>query len=562
MARYLILCSALIILTALGCSRVEPQPANRPQLVFVTATAVPHSLLVTTAAQPFNLAAPACSRGFKQRQLDHVTTIAGETAHMFDSNGSGLAVGDLNNDGLLDIVLANLKGSNAIFWNEGNLVFRKEPLPFGNARAATIVDVDGDGWQDIVFTQRTAPPLYYRNNGAAGFTHSGLPGVTQPAYAMAWADLNNDGRLDLVTGSYDAELAQIEANNFLFGDGAGVYYYENRGDTFAPTRLAHKAQALAILLIDLNQDNRLDILVGNDFDLPDYAWLWSPAGWQQTHPFATTTHSTMSFEAGDINNNGTVEIFATDMKPYNTDTATLAAWQPIFDSMPAYDMTPDNPQIMENVLQMRAANGQFENKAVDAGLSATGWSWSAKFGDLDNDGFLDLYVVNGMAAAELFGHLPGSQLIEENQAFRNDGQGQFAPALEWGLNVTTGGRGMTMADLDNDGDLDIVVNNLMALAQIFENQLCQGTGLQVDLFWPHSKNNRAIGARLTLFASTGVYRREINAMSGYLSGNPARIHFGFPAHSQLNKLEIRWPDGAISSLNNLKPGIILTVHRH
>lgn len=120
---------------------------------------------------------------------------------------------------------------------------------------------------------------------------------------------------------------------------------------------------------------------------------------------------------------------------------------------------------------------------------------------------------------------------------------------------------MTMADLDNDGDLDIVVNNLLAPAVVYENQLCAGAALEVDLRWPTSQNTRALGARLTLFTSDGTLTRAVTAASGYASGNPARVHFGFPANSKLSRLEIVWPDGVTSSVPQIKPGTVLTITR-
>ncbi len=114
---------------------------------------------------------------------------------------------------------------------------------------------------------------------------------------------------------------------------------------------------------------------------------------------------------------------------------------------------------MENVLQVWTGD-RYQNQAYDRNIDASGWSWSAKFGDLDTDGDLDLYIVNGMIAADLLAHLPGGELVEENQALRNDGTGHFTLAADWGLGSTRSGRGMSMADFDQDGDLDIVVNNL------------------------------------------------------------------------------------------------------
>jgi hypothetical protein len=213
------------------------------------------------------------------------------------------------------------------------------------------------------------------------------------------------------------------------------------------------------------------------------------------------------------------------------------------------------------VLQVRGADGRFHNQAYARAVDATGWSWSGKFGDLDGDGWLDLYVVNGMIAAELFHHLPNDELVEQNQALRNQGGGFFAPAPEWQLGSTASGRGMSMADLNGDGKLDIVVNNLRAPAMLFENRLCGGQALEVDLAWPGSRNTRAIGAIATLRTSAGTYTRDVRAISGYLSGDPARIHFGIPAGAAIDRLDIRWPDGAVSTVAQPQAQTVLRVTR-
>ncbi len=193
---------------------------------------------------------------------------------------------------------------------------------------------------------------------------------------------------------------------------------------------------------------------------------------------------------------------------------------------------------MVNVLQLAGADGDFSERAHDWGVDATGWSWSSKFGDLNNDGFLDLYVVNGMIEERMFAHLPRHELLETNQAFRNHDGAVSSPAPEWALDSRYSGRGSVLADFDMDGDLDIAVNNLRGPAQLFENRLCEGASLQVDLHDPFSANSHALGARLDLVTSAGAFTRDVRAASGYLSGDAPRVHFGFPAGATIEQLDI------------------------
>ena len=201
--------------------------------------------------------------------------------------------------------------------------------------------------------------------------------------------------------------------------------------------------------------------------------------------------------------------------------------------------------------------------ARDFGLDGTGWSWSGKFGDLDNDGFQDLYVVNGMISLEMFAHLPDNELVEENLAYRGMADAGMRPMPQWGLNDRASGRGMSLADLDNDGDLDVVVNNLLYPAKVFENRLCGGDSLEVDLRWHGAGNTYGIDATLRLETDNGTFRRDLTAVSGYLSGDPSRAHFGFPAGTAPLRLTIEWSDGAISVINGdeLQANALVTVTR-
>ena len=312
-----LLCILLVALA--GCGPFS-SPSTGGDAASGPPASQPDAPVAVRAATTALAAGQPCAGSFVPRSLPHTTAVRGETVGMFESNGAGVAVNDLDGDGLLDLVFANLDGPNTVLWNRGDLRFEAQSLDDRNSRAVSIVDVDGDERQEIVFTHRDGGASVWRTGGARP-ARSTLPGVLEPAYAMAWADLSGDGTLDLVTGSYDSELAKRQRDRFMFGTGAGVFVYEQRAGSFVKTRLATESQALAIALLDLNRDRRPDIVAGNDFGQRDQTWLRDGAGWSAAEPFAATTHSTMSLDWGDLDNDGGFELFATDMKPYAIDTA-------------------------------------------------------------------------------------------------------------------------------------------------------------------------------------------------------------------------------------------------
>ena len=555
LGRRLASCVLLLLLASLALSGCAP--GSDP-----LGLTVPATVRAETAAS----AADLCEDRFITHDLPHNTTTADGVIRQYEANGAGAAVNDLDNDGDLDLVLGNYDNPNSIFWNEGGLHFRHEEMPVGRTRAVSAVDVDGDGWTDLVLTRVGGAINFWRNRGAAvaaggsgRFVQEFLTGLAKPAYAMDWADLDGDGDLDAATASYDIGLTTELGNEYILNDEGGVYIHWNEDGVFRAQRLSTEAQALALAIWDENGDGRPDLLVGNDFALPDEFWRNDPEGWSLATIFPETTHSTMSFDLADVDNSGKTALFASDMKPPDMSEETVQAWAPLMEKehppLPAGD-----PQRMENILLVADRAGAFQSLGRERHLDATGWSWSGLFGDLDRDGQLDLYIVNGFAEATTFAHLDEHELVERNQVLRNTGGG-FARMPGWGLGSERGGRGAAQGDLDGDGDLDIVVNNLRGDAQVFENRLCGGASLQVELRQPGSANTAAVGATALLETSAGRLRRDVRVTRGYLSSDPGQLHFGFPAGTELKLLLIRWPDGHWSTVAAPAAGHRLTVTR-
>ena len=549
----------LIALSLAGCVLPPVPPIPETPLV---ETSVPVEVQVATEHD-----GTACDNSFHRHALSHETTAPAWTVAGFDANGSGIAAGDLDRDGWLDLVLGGYAQANTILWNDGSLSFEPQQLGEGLTREVQLVDVDGDGLLDIATTRRGSGLAVWRNTGAderaAMFERIVLPGIDRPLYSMDWLDVDADGDLDLGAATYDAELKDLFGSEFLMNNAGGVYLFSRENGRFRLQQLTLQAQGLATLFLDVTGDGKSELLVGNDFATPDFFFQQEADGWNTIEPFDVTTHSTMSLSSGDVNNDGRFDLFATDMKPAPGDQDALAAWQPVMETMMAAEMEEhDERQLMQNVLQVAADDdGGWADAATSDPLAATGWSWAGSFGDLDNDGWLDLYVVNGMIEATLFAHLPDHELVERNHAFRSGADGSLIPAPEWNLGDRASGRGMVMADLDRDGDLDIAVNNLRSPAALFENRLCGGIGLQLDLRQDTGGNSHAVGAKAIVAADSKRWVRTVHVADSYLSGRAPRLHFGLGHQHQDVQVTIEWPDGQHTTIGGVAPGSLVTVIR-
>ena len=263
----------------------------------------------------------------------------------------------------------------SVLWNQGGLVFRKETLDVNGSRAVNAVDVDGDGRLDLVFTHAGNRPSLWRTAvGLAPPAFQRVPprqfiGRYNP-YSIAWADLDDDTDLDMVGASYNAELM---ARGFGTPSGGGVFLFTNEGGALKPDLLVSHAQALAVLLTDLDGDGRRDILVGNDFATPDEAFLNKPEGWIDAAPFERTTANTMGFAEGDTDNDGRFEIIGIDMKPYQEDPV----WTPPLEGNGSMQ-ADDGVQFVANTLQFRRGDPPvFVDEGGARGVDATGWRCSS-----------------------------------------------------------------------------------------------------------------------------------------------------------------------------------------
>lgn len=522
----------------------------------------------------------ACEASFVRHDLDHTTSPRNDVTAMVDGTGTGVYADDLDDDGLVDIVLTNLSGETSLLWNATvpgqPPTFERAALDTGRFRQAVAADLDHDGDRDLVLTTGIGPPIGFLQGPDRSFERTEIR-TRAVAFSIAPGDLDGDGTIELATGSYNAELTANRDNRVLTGVDVGVAILAPTADTLASgvqtDWLTESAQALATLIVDIDGDGLDDVVVGNDLGTPDRVWRGSrdlPGvdGLTVTQLFDITSLSTMSIDVADIDNDGDQDLLTTDMA--RMDGSDDDVWAPVEADIEQARV--DEIQQPRNAVQIAdgsAGDMVFTENAVDLGVSATGWSWSGLLGDLDDDGRVDLYVVNGMQAEGIFDTLPDGELVEANQAFRNDG-GAFTPMPDWGLASIDGGRGMAQADIDGDGDLDIIINNLGDPAALWENRLCApgadaASSIIVEPIWSGTQNVDALGATVTVSSTDRSIARSgvITGARGYISTSATQVHVGLGQVDDAAEFAatVRWPDGAVTVIDGLAADTTTRVER-
>jgi len=519
-------------------------------------------------------------------------------------SGGGVAVGDINNDGLSDIYFVGNQVSDRLYLNKGDLQFEDITasafdfaLDKGWHTGVSMVDVNGDGWLDI-FVGRSGSEIHEKelrnylfiNNQDNTFTEQAFErglDAERRTKSACFFDYDNDNDLDVYIVNRPEQNDQLVYTkeellaNKLHGPDQDLFY-ENRDGVFIDKTeeagLVRNMYSHSVGIGDLNNDGFADIYVCNDYQDPDLMFM-NNGDKTFSEEIKERTQHTSNFAMGndlsDFNNDGFLDIVVLDMvsedhirsKKNMGGMSRTNFWQ-IVDVGYHY-------QYMFNSLQLNNGNGSFTEMGQIAGISKTDWSWAPLFADFDNDGFKDLFVTNGYrrevrdndynrsydtkkANGQLETFESELSLIPttkiENYIFKNDGDLHFTKMTgEWGLDIPINSNGAAYADLDNDGDLDLVLNNMEDEASIFENKL-SGEGcnyLRVNLVG-EGKNTNSIGAKVTLYTADGIQYQEKQVSRGYLSSVEGVIHFGLGKITAVEKIAVEWADGTVLTSNNPK----------
>ncbi|MEM6769929.1 MAG: VCBS repeat-containing protein, partial [Bacteroidota bacterium] len=470
--------------------------------------------------------------------------------------GAGVATADFDNDGYTDVFFTGNMVPNRLYRNARDWRFDDISTAAGVAgvgrwyTGVTIVDINNDGWQDIYLSVSgkdgdRSNQLFVNLGADAGaevrFEEQAMDyGIadSSPSIQGAFFDYDRDGDLDLYVINYPP--APFSSSNRYYRKrmedldlADSDHLYRNNGDgTFSDVSetsgIANYGLSLGLSVADFNGDGWDDLYISNDFSTPDRYLQNNQDGTFTDHlrtAFAQTSLFGMGCDAADYNNDGKIDLVQADMTPADNRRAkeNMASMNP-----GAFWSNVRNGfhfQYMYNCLQLNRGGPTetpfFSNSAQLAGLAATDWSWSPLLADLDNDGHKDLFITNGIKREvnnrdfhqDLKIKINFGQTLDSidyrripsepvpNFAFRNLGNLSFEDAgATWGLDLKGFSNGSTYADLDNDGDLDLVVSNIDAPAAIYENQVTQKTSLTVKLQGP-STNRNAVGARITVTAA-------------------------------------------------------------
>lgn len=527
--------------------------------------------------------------------------------YQYYHNGGGVCVGDINNDGLPDIYFTSNLERNRLFLNKGNMKFQdisskaRVSGEQGWATGATMIDINNDGLLDIYVCKsgNVDPDMrrnkLYINNGNLTFTEKAKEyGLDDSAYSSQayFLDYDRDGDLDMyllnhAISPYSPSKEEAESFDFPRDDNAGDKFFRNDNGKYvnvseeAGIKGSPMSYGLSVSVGDMNNDGYPDMYVCNDYLERDYLYINNRNGTFTDKLPSNTRHISnysMGSDIADINNDGLLDIMVVDMAAEDNfrSKTNMSGMNP--ERFWNYVNNGFHYQYMINTLQLNSGDAQFSEIAQLAGVDKTDWSWAPLLVDFNHDGLRDLFITNGLrkearnndfvrkkkAILERMKKHPDSaryymkevlDLMPEekisNYLYMNEGNLHFKKEGNKGMENPSFSNGAAYGDLDGDGDLDLIVNNIDHKAVIYRNDTKSGNYIQLKLNGT-ANNKSGIGAHITITYNGEVQTAEHYLTRGYLSSNENELHFGIGEIKKVDMVQVVWSDGTISQLRDLE----------
>ncbi len=545
--------------------------------------------------------------------------------YLYYYNGAGVAVGDFNNDELADLYFVSNQNENKLYINRNNFHFEEATSALlkdnkGWSTGVTVVDINSDGLQDIYVCKvsnyrgiKGVNKLFVNQ----GVDEKGIPSFEEKASVYnldissfstqaSFFDYDLDGDLDMYLLNHSVHPSRT------YGKGSkrsqvdslsGDRLYQNDNGRYKDISIKAGifqgaiGYGLGIATSDVNNDGYPDIYIGNDFFENDYLYINQKNGTfkelitTNQKNIQHTSHFSMGVDIADLNNDGLSDVLSLDMLPEDLKTYKSSGTEYGYSTYNQYLKNEYQPQYMQNALQINRGNTNFSEVAFFSGIAATEWSWAPLLADYNNDGYKDIFISNGIKGATndmdfisfianeniqkridkgmkkedlaLINELPSKKT--KNYFYKNNGDLTFENVSDtWLENTPSYSNGAVYADLDNDGDLDIITNNINEEAFIYKNQsekLVENNNY-LKLKLKGAKSNRnAIGAKVSAYSKKNIQTAEIFTTRGYLSSVSSTLHFGLGNETKIDSLHIHWPDGSMSIRKDIKANQLLYLER-